>query len=74
MARFVGMLIIILGILISIYLGVYLMLYGGICQIINNINPINAKEIAIGIIKIIFCEFGILPLYFGVIIGTTLME
>lgn len=63
MKKILAIIIVILGIALSIYLGVYLMLFGGIMQIINNIDPINAKEIAMGIIKIIFCELGAIPLY-----------
>lgn len=70
----IGIIIVILGIALSIYLGVYLMLFGGIVQIINNIDPVNAKEIAIGIIKIIFCELGIIPLYICFIIAASLND
>ena len=63
MKTILGIIIVILGIALSIYLGIYLMLFGGIMQIINNIDPVNAKEIAIGIIKIIFCELGAFPSY-----------
>ena len=69
MKKILAIIIVILGIALSIYLGVYLMLFGGIMQIINNIDPVNAKEIAMGIIKIIFCELGALPMYLGFAIG-----
>ncbi len=70
MKKVLAVLIIIAGILIGLYLGLYVMLYGGIVQIINAINPLNGKEIAFGILKILFCEIGAIPAFLGVLIGT----
>lgn len=56
-------LIFIISIILAGYIGIYLMLYGGIIQIINSINPINATGIAIGILKIIFCEIPVVIIY-----------
>lgn len=74
MKKILGVLIIILGIILGIYLGVYLMFYGGICQIIDSINPVNAKGIALGIVKIIFSEIGGFPIYLGTAIGMALIN
>lgn len=68
--KILGVLIIVLGIALGVYLGIYLLLFGGICQIINGISPLNAKEIAIGIVRVLFSEIGMIPVYiFGVIGG-----
>lgn len=64
-----GNLIIVVGVMVGLYIGLYLMLYGGIMQIINGINPVNAKDIAIGILRILFSEIGAFPAYLGVSIG-----
>ena len=74
MNKIVGILLIILGIALGTYISLYLMLYGGICQIINGINPLVAKDIAIGIIRIIFCEIGALPGLVLITIGIELKD
>ena len=74
MKKVIGILITILGIALGAYISLYLMLYGGICQIINGINPLVAKDIAIGIIKIIFCEIGALPGLVLISIGIALKD
>ena len=68
-----GFLLIILGIALGGYLTLYVMLYGGICQIIDAINPLVAKDIAMGIIKVLFCEIGIIPGYLLAYLGAILM-
>lgn len=72
MKKFFGIILIILGILLGGYLTLYVGLYGGICQIINGINPMVAKDIALGIIRILFCELGAIPGIFLVWFGTYL--
>lgn len=38
------------------------MLAGGIIQIVNGLNPLNGVEIAVGVLKILFCEVaGLIP-------------
>lgn len=70
MTRLIGNVIIFLGFAIGIYLGVYIMLYGGIIQIIEAINPINSKDIAIGVIKVLFSGLGFyIPFIFGYCFG-----
>lgn len=74
MGRFLGWLSIIGGIVLGTYIGIWVLLIGGITQIINNLNPINALEIAIGIVRIMFCAVGWIPTYFGIVIGTKILE
>lgn len=70
MKDIIGNVIIALGVILGIFIGGYLMLYGGIIQIINNINPTNAGQIAIGVIKILLCELGFyIPWIAGISIG-----
>lgn len=73
MTKIFGALILLFGVLGGAYLGLYVMLYGGIVQIINGINPLSACDIALGILRVLFCEIGIFPVWFGVMIGFRLM-
>ena len=66
MKKVIGSILVILGIILGGYLVLYVGLYGGICQIIDGINPVIAKDIALGIIRILFCELGAIP---GIILG-----
>lgn len=61
--KIIGILIMISSILAGLYVGCYIMFYGGIVQIINSINPIHAIGIASGICRIVFCELAaIIPI------------
>ena len=44
------------SIILSIYVGIWLMLVGGIVQLLNSINPIDSLGIALGITRIIFSK------------------
>lgn len=59
------------GIAYSIYLGVWIMLIGGIIQIVNAVqaSPIVGSEIAFGIAKIVFCELAAAIAYVSIIVG-----
>lgn len=70
MKKILGILIAIIGIVLGIYVGFWLMFVGGISQIINSINPINGLGIAIGIAKIVFCEIGGFIAWLGIAIGS----
>lgn len=72
MNKVIGILLIVVGVLGGLYLGVYVMLFGGICQIIDGINPLVGKDIAMGILKVLFCEIGAIPAYLGIVTGVTL--
>lgn len=73
MKKTIGYIIIILGIALGIYIGGYLMLYGGIIDIINNAEPLHLKGVAIGILKVVFCEVGVFPIYLGAILGSSII-
>lgn len=73
----VGILIIIASILFGIYVGGYLMFYGGIVQVIEafQVTPIAAGSIALGIIKVIFAGMGgVVVAFLGVAFGAAVAE
>lgn len=72
MKKVIGILIAIAGIILGIYVGIWLMLVGGIIQIVNSINPINGLGIALGILRIIFCEVGGFIAWLGIAIGSAI--
>ena len=72
MKQIIGILITIIGIVLGIYVGVWLMFIGGITQIVNSINPINGLGIAFGIARIVFCEIGGLIAWLGIAIGSVI--
>lgn len=72
MKKVIGILIAIIGIILGIYVGIWLMLAGGIIQIVNSINPINGLGIALGILRIIFCEVGGFIVWLGIAIGSAI--
>ena len=67
--KLLGVLLILGGFALGIYLGVYVMLYGGICQIIDSLNPLVTKDLAFGVIRTIFFEIGFVPTYVFVTLG-----
>lgn len=72
MKKVIGILIAIVGIALGIYVGVWLMFIGGIVQIVNSINPTNGLGIALGIVRIVFCEVGVLIAWLGIAIGSVI--
>ncbi len=72
MKRFLGIIIIIASWVLAAYVGIWLMLAGGIIQIINSLDPVSAVDIAVGAIKIIFCGSAALIAYVGTVIGMTI--
>ena len=63
MKKFFKILLIVASIILGLYVGIWLMLAGGIIQIINSINPLDGTGIAIGIIRVLFCEIaGLIPI------------
>ena len=72
MKKIIGILITIIGIVLGIYVGVWLMFIGGITQIVNSINPINGSGIAFGIVRIVFCEIGGFIAWLGIAIGSVI--
>ena len=59
--KIIGYLIVIASLIFSIWLTIGVLFVGGIVQVVEAIDPINAMNIAIGILKIAFCEIGFLP-------------
>lgn len=70
----IGWTIIVAGFLLGLWVALYLMFYGGIVQIINGINPLNAIAIATGICKIIFCEVAVVIPILGMLIGSVFLD
>ena len=70
----VGWIIMVAGFLLGLWVALYLMFYGGIIQIINGINPLNAVAIATGICKIIFCEVAVVIPILGMSIGGVFLD
>ena len=56
MRDLISIIVIISSIILSIYIGIWLMLVGGIVQLLNSINPIDSLGIALGITRIIFAK------------------
>lgn len=69
-----GWIIMVAGFLLGLWVALYLMFYGGIIQIINGINPLNAVAIATGICKIIFCEVAVVIPILGTLIGSLFLD
>ena len=57
MKELIGVLLIICGIVLGVYLGVFVMFIGGIFQILHSISPFIANGVGYGILKIIFASF-----------------
>lgn len=73
MKKILGIIIAILGIAGGIYVGVFLMLVGGIFQIIEACkNNWETAGIVFGVIKIMFCEAGGIIAWLGIAIGSYL--
>jgi len=56
----ISVIIVIIGIVLSAYLTLYVMGYGGIMQIRN---ADSASDITLGVLRIVFCELGLIPLF-----------
>ena len=66
MNKVLGVLLIILG----IYISIFVLLIGGIWQAVNAINPFDAANLAIGIIRVLFTGVGLLPVPAGMYLLT----
>ena len=65
----IGNLIIAVSIVLGIWLSVWVMLAGGIMQIVDGVQTGVGSDIAWGIIRVIFCEIGSIPMWIGCLIG-----
>lgn len=54
MQKVLGVLLIILGIGLGVYVGGYLLFVGGVVQLIEGIKIVEALSIAVGLLKIMF--------------------
>ena len=68
-----GIILILIGIALAGWLGVYVMLYGGIMAAITSWG-ISTSMVVWGIIRAIFFEFGTIPGLLLVIIGGSMLE
>lgn len=59
----------------AVYLGVWIMLVGGIVQVIEaaKLTPVDSAGIAIGVVKVFFCELSALVGWAGVALGGILI-
>ena len=64
----IGLILVVASIVLGIWLCLWVMLYGGIMQAIENWGVDNSAVVW-GIIKAIFFEAGMIPAYFGVLLG-----
>ena len=71
----IGIIFIIAGIVLGAYLGIWVMLIGGIIQIVNAVqaSPVSGSDIAYGVVKIIFCELPGIITYIFIVIGGAIM-
>ncbi len=69
----VGIILILAGIALGIWLCLVVMLYGGIMQAVE-IWGISNSAVVWGIIKAVFFEIGLIPTYIGVAIGVGLLK
>jgi hypothetical protein len=64
----IGLILVVASIALGVWLCLWVMLYGGIMQAIENWG-VNNSAVVWGIIKAIFFEVGMIPAYFGVLLG-----
>jgi hypothetical protein len=55
MKAILGLILIVLGIILGFYFGLWVLFIGGILQFIPNLYPLNLTQVAWGIIKV-FCS------------------
>ena len=51
-----GVVLVIVGALLGLYLGGYVMFFGGLIQIFTHITPVDGLEIAAGIIRVVLAS------------------
>lgn len=61
--------IIIGSVALGIYVGIYVMLYGGMVELFDGLKELEGKGIAGGICRIVFCEVAMLIPIVGVLMG-----
>lgn len=71
--RVVGIVLILASIAFGLWFCLWVMLYGGLMQAVENWG-LNNSAVVWGIIKAIFFSIGMIPAYIGVCIGMSLVE
>ena len=69
----IGLILIVASIALGIWLCLWVMLYGGIMQAIENWGRSN-PAVVWGIIRAVFFEIGLIPAYIGICIGMVLLN
>lgn len=59
MRVFIGILLILAGVVAGVYVGLWLMFIGGIVQIVDAVqaSPVSGMDIGVGIVRIVFAGF-----------------
>lgn len=70
----IGNLIMIASIVLGVWLSVWVLLAGGIMQIVDGVQTGVDSDIAWGIIKVVFSECGMIPTCIGWIIGALIKD
>ena len=73
MKTVIGLVLIVGGIALGVWLGLYVMLYGGIMAAINNWGVDNSAVVW-GVIRAWFSGLGAIPAYFGVLMGGLMLS
>ena len=68
-----GLILVVASIALGIWLCLWVMLYGGIMQAVENFGTDNSATVW-GIIKAVFSSLGMIPGYFGVLFGMFLLK
>ena len=69
----VGLILIVTSIALGIWLCLWVLLYGGIMQAIENWG-VNNSAVVWGIIKAVFFQIGFIPSYIGICIGKSMFD
>lgn len=69
----VGLIVVVASIVLGIWLCLWVLLYGGIMQAIENWG-VNNSVVVWGIIKAVFFEMGMIPAYIGILIGMHILN
>lgn len=69
----VGFVLIIGGIVLGVWLCLWVLLYGGIMQAVENWGT-NNSAVVWGIIKAVFFEVGMIPAYISIVFGSAMLQ
>ena len=73
MKNVIGLLLIVIAVALGFWLSIYVMLYGGIMQAVENWG-VNNSAVVWGIIRAVFFQIGVVPAYILGAIGCGLFE